>query len=147
MLADGKTPIFSTVVVLEQRNILANAQCGFRKNRSTVDHLVTFDTVVRTAFKQRPRGCYLLRPGPYFTKWICTPCVHREARCQTMTYVLFSYTTGILCYNTLRTTGAHAHYAAFWLAALYFCFYNKATITIKYALFWAYIYSLWWMVN
>ena len=38
---------------LEQRNILTNAQCGFRKNRSTVDHLVTFDTVVRTAFKQR----------------------------------------------------------------------------------------------
>ena len=38
---------------LEQRNIFAESQCGFRKNRSTVDHLVTFDTVVRTAFKQR----------------------------------------------------------------------------------------------
>ena len=38
---------------LEHRNIFTPAQCGFRKNRSTLDHLVTFDTVVRAAFKQR----------------------------------------------------------------------------------------------
>lgn len=38
---------------LESRNILTNDQCGFRRNRCTTDHLVTLDTVVRTAFKQR----------------------------------------------------------------------------------------------
>ena len=38
---------------LEQRNIFTSAQCGFRRNRSTIDHLITFDTVVRAAFKQR----------------------------------------------------------------------------------------------
>ena len=38
---------------LESKNILAEAQCGFRRNRSTVDHLITLDTVIRTAFRQR----------------------------------------------------------------------------------------------
>ena len=38
---------------LESRGILAPAQCGFRKNRSTVDHLVSLDTVIRLAFKER----------------------------------------------------------------------------------------------
>ena len=33
--------------------IIAEAQCGFRRNRSTVDHLITLDTVIRTAFRQR----------------------------------------------------------------------------------------------
>ena len=38
---------------LESKSILTEAQCGFRRNRSTVDHLITLDTVIRTAFKQR----------------------------------------------------------------------------------------------
>ena len=38
---------------LESNSILTEAQCGFRRNRSTVDHLITLDTVIRTAFKQR----------------------------------------------------------------------------------------------
>ena len=35
---------------LESNNILSNIQCGFRKNRSTIDHLVRLETVIRDAF-------------------------------------------------------------------------------------------------
>ena len=38
---------------LESKDIFTPAQCGFRKGRSTVDHLLTLDTIVRSAFKQR----------------------------------------------------------------------------------------------
>ena len=35
---------------LESNNILSNTQCGFRKNRSTIDHLVRLETFIRDAF-------------------------------------------------------------------------------------------------
>ena len=35
---------------LESKGHLADVQCGFRKNRSTVDHLVRFESFVREAF-------------------------------------------------------------------------------------------------
>lgn len=38
---------------LESRGILNNDQCGFRKGRSTSDHLVSLDTSIRCAFKER----------------------------------------------------------------------------------------------
>ncbi len=38
---------------LERHNILTNYQSGFRKRRSTVDHLVRLDTFVREAFIRR----------------------------------------------------------------------------------------------
>ncbi len=38
---------------LEQRNLLTPIQCGFRKNRSTMDHLVTLTTQISTAFVLR----------------------------------------------------------------------------------------------
>ena len=38
---------------LESSNFFANAQCGFRKNRSTIDHLLKLDSEVRIAFQQR----------------------------------------------------------------------------------------------
>ena len=38
---------------LESNGILCPSQCGFRRNRSTVDHLVTLDTVIRMAFRER----------------------------------------------------------------------------------------------
>ena len=34
---------------LESNNILSNIQCGFRKNRSTIDHLVRLETCIRDA--------------------------------------------------------------------------------------------------
>ena len=33
-----------------ESNILSNIKCGFRKNRSTIDHLVRLETVIRDAF-------------------------------------------------------------------------------------------------
>ena len=36
--------------VLESKGLLASDQCGFRKNRSTADHLVRFDSYIRNAF-------------------------------------------------------------------------------------------------
>ena len=35
---------------LETHNLLTNVQCGFRSRRSTVDHLVRFETFCREAF-------------------------------------------------------------------------------------------------
>ena len=35
---------------LESHNLLTNVQCGFRSRRSTVDHLVRFETFCREAF-------------------------------------------------------------------------------------------------
>ena len=35
---------------LENGNLLSNLQCGFRKNRSTMDHLVRLETFIREAF-------------------------------------------------------------------------------------------------
>ena len=36
--------------VLENGNLLSSLQCGFRKNRSTMDHLVRLETFIREAF-------------------------------------------------------------------------------------------------
>ena len=38
---------------LEKNRLLSDEQCGFRKGRSTVDHLVRFDTYIREAFARR----------------------------------------------------------------------------------------------
>ena len=35
---------------IESQNLLTNVQCGFRSRRSTVDHLVRFETFCREAF-------------------------------------------------------------------------------------------------
>ena len=37
---------------LGRHGLLANSQCGFRKHRSTVDQLLTLDSIVRSNFKQ-----------------------------------------------------------------------------------------------
>lgn len=41
------------VFCLEAKNLLSRAQCGFRKNRSTLDHLVSLEMEVRSAFVRR----------------------------------------------------------------------------------------------
>ena len=38
---------------LEHRGVFTNAQCGFRKHRSAVDHILALDTEVRTCFSQK----------------------------------------------------------------------------------------------
>ena len=40
------------VWVLEDQNLLTNIQCGFRQGRSTLDHLVRFETFIRNGFIQ-----------------------------------------------------------------------------------------------
>ena len=41
------------VLSLESQDLLTEIQCGFRKNRSTLDHLVRFETFIRNAFVQK----------------------------------------------------------------------------------------------
>ena len=38
---------------LEHHGVFTNAQCGFRKHRSSVDHILALDTEVRTSFSQK----------------------------------------------------------------------------------------------
>ena len=38
---------------LESQGLLSEKQCGFRKNRSTLDHLVRFETFIRNAFVKK----------------------------------------------------------------------------------------------
>ena len=39
--------------VLESKGLLASEQCGFRKGRSTADHLLRFDGFIRNAFAKK----------------------------------------------------------------------------------------------
>ena len=39
--------------VLESKGLLASEQCGFRKNRSTADQLVRFNSFIRNAFAKK----------------------------------------------------------------------------------------------
>ena len=41
--------------VLESKGLLASEQCGFRKKRSTADHLVRFDSYIRNAFAKKEK--------------------------------------------------------------------------------------------
>ena len=56
---------------LESNNILAQSQCGFRRNRSTVDHLITLDTDIRAAFRQRRHvgAVFFYIEGAYDVTW------------------------------------------------------------------------------
>ena len=38
---------------LESNELLSNIQCGFRQGRSTLDHLVRFETFIRNAFAKK----------------------------------------------------------------------------------------------
>ena len=38
---------------LESQGLLSEKQCGFRKNHSTLDHLVRFETFIRNAFVKK----------------------------------------------------------------------------------------------
>jgi len=56
---------------LESHKLLANVQCGFRSKRSTVDHLVRFETFVREAFihKQHLVSVFFDMEKAYDTTW------------------------------------------------------------------------------
>ena len=57
--------------VLESKGLLASEQCGFRKNRSTADHLVRFDSYIRNAFakKEHVLAIFFDLEKAYDTTW------------------------------------------------------------------------------
>ena len=56
---------------LETNNILTNIQCGFRKNRSTIDQLVRLETFNRDAFvnKEHAVSVFFDLEKAYDTTW------------------------------------------------------------------------------
>ena len=56
---------------LEKSRILDKSQCGFRKHRSTTDHLVSLETYLRDAFAQRQQavGLFFDLEKAYETTW------------------------------------------------------------------------------
>ena len=56
---------------LESNGLLANTQCGFRKNRCTTDHLIRFESFIRNAFVQGERVVAILfdLEKAYDTTW------------------------------------------------------------------------------
>ena len=56
---------------LESNNILTDIQCGFRKRRSTIDHLVRLESYIRDAFlnKQEVVSVFFDLEKAYDTTW------------------------------------------------------------------------------
>ena len=56
---------------LETNNILCNIQCGFRKNRSTIDQLVRLETFIRDALvnKEHAVSVFFDLEKAYDTTW------------------------------------------------------------------------------
>ena len=56
---------------LESQGLLTEIQCGFRKNHSTLDHLVRFETFIRDAFvqKQHVLAIFFDLEKAYDTTW------------------------------------------------------------------------------
>ena len=56
---------------LEHCGVLSRIQCGFRKHRSTIDHMISLDTEVRLAFKERRHlgAIFFDIQGAYDTTW------------------------------------------------------------------------------
>ncbi|GFO11825.1 RNA-directed DNA polymerase from mobile element jockey [Plakobranchus ocellatus] len=59
------------VHVLESRNLLSNVQCGFRKDHSTLDHLVRLKTFIKKAFarKKQVLAVFFDLEKAYDTTW------------------------------------------------------------------------------
>ena len=53
MQADGEVGNVRLSWFLECHGVFTNAQCGFRKHRSAVDHILALDSEVRACFSQR----------------------------------------------------------------------------------------------
>ena len=56
---------------LENNNILTDIQCGFRKRKSTIDHLVRLETFIRDTFlnKQEVVSIFFDLEKAYDTTW------------------------------------------------------------------------------
>ena len=71
MQNDGEDGEQRLMWVLESKGLLASERCGFRKNRSTADHLVRFDSYVRNAFakKEHVLAIFFDLEKAYDTTW------------------------------------------------------------------------------
>jgi potassium voltage-gated channel Eag-related subfamily H protein 8 len=47
---------------LESNGLLSNIQCGLRQGRSTLDHLLRFETFIRNALTKKENVVYRFRP-------------------------------------------------------------------------------------
>ena len=56
---------------LESQGLLSEKQCGFRKNHSTLDHLVRFETFIRNALikKEHVLNIFFDLENAYDTMW------------------------------------------------------------------------------
>ena len=56
---------------LESNNLIANVQCGFRRHRGTIDHLIRFETFIREAFikKEHAVSVFFDLESAYDTTW------------------------------------------------------------------------------
>ena len=63
--------MFTSCGPLESQGLLSEKQCGFRKNHSTLDHLVRFETFVRNAFikKEHVLTIFFDLEKAYNTSW------------------------------------------------------------------------------
>ncbi|GFO23696.1 Zinc finger protein 546-like [Plakobranchus ocellatus] len=68
------------VHVLESRNLLSNVQCGFRKDHSTLDHLVRLETFTKKAFarKKQVLAVFFDLEKAYDTTWRSLSCFEVE---------------------------------------------------------------------
>ena len=59
------------VCSLESQDLITEIQCSFRVNRSSLDHLVSFETCIRDAFlqKQHVLGIFFDPEEAYDTTW------------------------------------------------------------------------------
>ena len=65
----GKLVTNRLTYFVENNNILNNIHCGFRKNHSTIDHIITVCTVVQNCCKGRSKK---------YIKWHCSGCFRRK---------------------------------------------------------------------
>ena len=56
---------------LETNNLISNLQCGYRKNRGCIDHLINLETFIREAFirKEHATTVFFDLEKAYDTMW------------------------------------------------------------------------------
>ena len=61
----------SLLIILEKNKLITNLQTGFRKARSTIDHLICLETLIREAFakKERMTAIFFDIEKAYDTTW------------------------------------------------------------------------------
>ena len=95
MQSNGEDAQLQTHLVPGKEHFFAREQCGFRKQHSTVDHILTLDTVVRSAFKKKQHVGVILFDieAAYDTTWhhgILIEFTNAVSEFQCFLYIIFS---------------------------------------------------------